>query len=162
MIFFLDLLYPSLSWQNYTFRSCSLNTWRAGNPPLACYGPCLLIIVTFQSIPFGIYPEILSLNQSLLNTSCSKNSKADSSELLIVYLNLVLDWSVKMGKSASLLAKFMVYVRVLTSWARVKCLLTWEGSPSIILSLRFATVKCTIHKSLPRQAHVHSRPCHAL
>lgn len=78
--------------------TCSLNIWRAGNPPLAFYGPYLLIVVIFLSICFRIYPEILSLNQSLLNTSCSKNPKEDSSELLIFYSNPVLDWSVKMGK----------------------------------------------------------------
>lgn len=83
-----DRIIPSIQ---LLLHTCSLNIRRAGNIPLAFYGPYLLIVVTLLSIPFRIYPEILSLNQSFLNTLCNKNPKADSYELLIFYSNLVLD-----------------------------------------------------------------------
>lgn len=96
MILVLSRLYPCLPQQNYTLHTVTpayllTKHTKRRNRPLAFYSPHLQITVIFLSIPLKIYPEIFSVNQPTLNTSYSKNMKAVSSDILIVYSNPVLD-----------------------------------------------------------------------
>lgn len=103
MILVLSWLYPCLPQQNCTLHTVTpayllIKHMKRRNRPLAFYSPHLRITVIFLSILLKIYPEIFSVNQPTLNTSYIKNMKAVSSDILIVYSNPVLDWSVKMEK----------------------------------------------------------------